>query len=319
MLVADFEVARRAFPVRLAIQAEAGERLAILGPSGAGKTTCLEALAGLLPLSAGQISLDGRQLSRAADPGSDVRAGHRGVGLLRQRPGLFPHLTVLENICYPPGASPVLARQTAARMGLAGLLDVRPRGLSGGEAQRVALCRTLQTGASLLCLDEPFTSLDPALGLELLELVRQELAEVSAFLVTHQLREAQAFANRVILLGRGQVLQVAGPRELVLRPNSARVAEMVGYRGFLRRGSQLVAIHPERVHAVDRPAGGVGISARVVKVRPEGGRIDAEMEAAGEWTGRFHCRLDEAPELGSTLLLWADDPPQFSGAEAVLD
>jgi len=319
VLVADFEVARREFPVRLAVQAEAGERLAILGPSGAGKTTCLEAMAGLLPLSAGRISLEGRQLSRAAEPGSDVRAGHRGVGLLRQRPGLFPHLTVLENICYPPGASPARARQTASRMGLDGLLDVRPRGLSGGEAQRVALCRTLQTDARLLCLDEPFSSLDSALGIELLELVRRELVEVSAVLVTHQLGEAQAFADRVIVLARGQVLQVAGPRELVLRPNSARVAEMVGYRGFLRCGSQVLAIHPERVHALGRQDGAGGISARVVKVRPEGGRVDAEVEAEGEWIGRFHCRFDEAPELGSTLLFGAPDAPQFSGAEALLD
>lgn len=321
MLVADFEVARREFPVRLAISAQPGERLAILGPSGAGKTTCLEAVAGLLHLSAGQIVLDDRRLSRAADPGADLRPGHRGVGLLRQRAGLFPHLTVLENICYPPQASVELARETASRMGLGDLLGVRPGGLSGGEAQRVALCRALQTGVGVLCLDEPFSSLDQTLGLELLELVRTELvaAGVSSLLVTHQLHEAQAFADRVLVLDRGQILQVGDPRELVLRPNSARVAAIVGYRGFLRRGGQLLAVHPDRVRSTSQHAGGDGISARVVRVRPQGGRIDAEMEAQGEWSGRFHCRFDEAPELGSILLLRADGAPLFVGAEAVLD
>jgi len=103
VLAADFEVRRRQFTVRLDLQVGPGERVAVLGPSGAGKTTCLEALAGLLPLSAGEIQLNQRCLSSSASPGRNVRPGRRGVGLLRQNPGLFPHLTVLENISYPPG------------------------------------------------------------------------------------------------------------------------------------------------------------------------------------------------------------------------
>ncbi|MGA7173019.1 MAG: ATP-binding cassette domain-containing protein [Candidatus Dormiibacterota bacterium] len=321
MLAADFEVERRDFTVRVAIEVEAGERVAVLGPSGAGKTTFLEAVAGLVPLSSGEIRLGQRRLSSARRPGSDVGVGRRGVGLLRQNPGLFPHLTVLENICYPPGAEAGPASASAARMGLGTVLQARPRGLSGGEAQRVALCRTLQTAVQLLCLDEPFSSLDRPLGLELLELVRQELEGrgTGSLLVTHQLQDAQAFADRVAVLYRGSLLQVGDPRELVLRPKSARVASLVGYRGWLRRGGQLWAIHPDLVQLSSSADGDGAISGRVVAMRPHGARIDVELESVGDWVGRFHCPFPEAPELNAQLTFHAELATVFSGAEADFD
>ncbi|MGA8208065.1 MAG: ATP-binding cassette domain-containing protein [Candidatus Dormiibacterota bacterium] len=318
MLAADFEVRRRHFTVRLELQVGSGERLAVLGRSGAGKTTCLEALAGLLPLSAGEIELNRRCLSSFASPGRNVRPGRRGVGLLRQNPSLFPHLTVLENISYPPGVTVAAATAAAQRMGLGRLLGARPKGLSGGEAQRVALCRALQTGVQLLCLDEPFSSLDRSLGLEMLELVRSEVtgSGTSAVLVTHQLGEAQAFAGRVAVLDRGSLLQVSEPRELVLRPKTAAVAALVGYRGWLQRGDQVMAIHPDRV----RPLGSSTVTGlldgRVVGMRPEGARIDVELESVGEWVGRFHCFLDEPPQSGARLSFEAPAAPVFTGTDA---
>jgi len=321
VLAADFEVERRDFAVRIAIQLEGGERVAVLGPSGAGKTTFLEAVAGLVPLTSGEIRLDQRRLSSAARPRSDIGVGRRGVGLLRQNPGLFPHLTVLENICYPPGANPGAATAAAARMGLGTLLQARPRGLSGGEAQRVALCRTLQTGVQLLCLDEPFSSLDRPLGLELLELVRQELEGrgTGSLLVTHQLQDAQAFADRVAVLYQGSLLQVGDPRELVLRPKTALVASLVGYRGWLRRGGRLWAIHPDLVQISSAVDGDGAISGRVVGMRPDGARIDVELESEGEWVGRFHCPFSEAPELDLRFSFHADLATVFSGVESDLD
>jgi len=320
VLAADFEVARRHFAVRVSLQVAPGERLAILGPSGAGKSTCLEALAGLLPLSAGEIHLKRRCLSSSARPNQNVPPGRRGVGLLRQNPGLFPHLTVLENISYPLGVTLAVATAAAQRMGLGDLLRARPKGLSGGEAQRVALCRVLQTGVQLLCLDEAFSSLDRPLGVEMLELVRGEVSAsgTAALLVTHQLPEAQAFADRVAVLDRGSILQVAEARELVLRPKTAVVAALVGYRGWLRHGDQLMAIHPDRVRPAPLPDAPGLLDGRVVGMRPEGALMDVELESVGDWVGRFHCMFDEPPEVGARLFLHAPAAPIFGAAREAL-
>ena len=302
MLAADFEVRRRSFPVGLKLHLSAGEKVAVLGRSGAGKTTVLEALAGLLPLSRGQIRLDGALLS-SARPRAIVPPGRRGVGLLRQNPGLFPHLSVLDNIRYPEGTTSASAIATAERLGLGALLKARPRTLSGGEAQRAALARVLQIRARLLCLDEPFSSLDRPLGRQLLELVSQELqgSRTAALLVTHQLDEAQAFADRLIVIDRGMMLQVGDPREVVLHPAVAGVVELVGYRGWLRRGRQQMAVHPELAPPLSELSPAPTVSGRVVGARPQGARFELELEAGGGWQGRFHCLVDEPLANGTTL------------------
>lgn len=317
MLVADFEVTRREFVVRINLQVPPGERVALLGRSGAGKTTTLEALAGLLRLSSGEIRLGERRLSSTASPTADLPPGRRGVGLLRQNPGLFPHLTVLENIGYSRGVDPAAARATGERLGLGALMGARPRGLSGGEAQRVALARALQTKVGLLCLDEPFNSLDRPLGLELLELLRSELegSGTSAILVTHQLEDAQAFAQRVAILNRGMILQMGDPRELVLRPASREVAELVGYQGWLCAGAQTMALHPDRVHPVGADEDGAEISARVVGAIPQGARIELELEAEGHWRGRFRCRSNRTATLGEQMWFAAPGAPIFETFE----
>jgi ABC-type sulfate/molybdate transport systems ATPase subunit len=285
--------------------------VALLGRSGAGKTTTVEALAGLLRLTRGEIRLGERRLSSAGFPAADLRPGRRGVGLLRQNPGLFPHLTVLQNIGYAPGVTPAAARVAGERLGLGALLGARPRGLSGGEAQRVSLARALQTKVDLLCLDEPFNSLDRPLSLELLDLLRRELEDsaTAAILVTHQLEEAQAFAHRLAVL-----LQVGDPHELVLRPATREVAELVGYRGWLSSGSQTMALHPDRVYPVGAEAGGE-ISARVVQVVPHGARMELELEAEGRWRGRFRCRSDRSATIGELMWFAAPGAPVFATAE----
>ncbi len=319
MLAADFEVRRRRFSVALRLRLEPGERLALLGPSGAGKTTSLEALAGLVRLSRGEITLEGRVLSSAAGGRRDVPAGQRRVGLLRQNPGLFPHLTVLQNIAYATGADPRAARAAGERLGIGGLLSVRPRGLSGGEAQRVALARTLQTRVALLCLDEPFSSLDAALAQELLELVRSELASsgTAAVLVTHKLEEAQSFADRIAVMHRGRVLQVAEPSDLVLHPQSAAVASLVGYRGWLRRGGQLMAIHPDRAFLATQAAD--TLEATVTAVRPAGARMDIVLSVDDGWRGSLHLAADRAPETRERVFVRVPAAPVFSGPEADLE
>jgi ABC-type Fe3+/spermidine/putrescine transport system ATPase subunit len=223
---------------------------------------------------------------------------------------------VLQNIGYARGVDAADARAAAQRLGLGALLGARPRGLSGGEAQRVSLARALQTKVDLLCLDEPFNSLDRPLSLELLDLLRRELEDsaTSAILVTHQLEEAQAFAHRLAVLHRGEILQVGDPRELVLRPATREVAELVGYRGWLGSGSQTMALHPDRVYPVGAEDGGE-ISARVVQVVPQGARIELELEAEGRWRGRFRCRSDRSAAIGELMWFAAPGAPIFPTAE----
>ena len=319
MLVADFEVARREFNVRVNLRVAPGERVALLGRSGAGKTTTLEAIAGLQRLTRGDVRLGERPLSSARHPTADLPPGRRGVGLLRQNPGLFPHLTVLQNIGYARGVDAAEARVAAQRLGLGALLGARPRGLSGGEAQRVSLARALLTKVDLLCLDEPFNSLDRPLGRELLDLVRRELEDsgTSAVLVTHQLEEAQAFARRLAVLHRGEILQMDDPRELVLRPATPEVAELVGYRGWLSSGSQTLALHPDRVYPVGSEDEGE-ISARVIRILPQGARMELELEAEGRWRGRFRCRSDRPAVVGELIWFTAPGAPRFSAAERAL-
>jgi ABC-type sugar transport system ATPase subunit len=300
VLAADFEVRRRSFRVRVGLRLEGGQRLAIVGPSGAGKTTVLSALAGLLPLDSGSVSLDGERLA-SSHPGAG------GVRLVTQEPALFPHLTVRENLLYSRGADRAAAEELAGRLHLTSLLSARPRALSQGERHRVALARALLSGCRLLLLDEPFAALDRPLAEELLELVVGEVDRVpgGAILVTHQLEDAQAFADRVGVMVRGEMVQIGSAAELALRPATPEVAALTGYRGWLRGEPGVLAVHPERL-----ADGGPGerILARVVSCRPLGTRFSLELEAEGRWRGRLRQHRAEPAQPGEPLELYAPDP-----------
>ena len=226
MLDADVEVDRRDFTVRVALQVAPGERLALFGPSGAGKTTYLEAIAGLVLPRRGRIELGGRVLTSTDPPGQAMPPWQRRVGLLRQNPGLFPHLSVRDNLCYAPSASPSGEELSslASVLGIETLLAAMPARLSGGQAHRVALGRLLLARCDTLLLDEPYTGLDASLRRTLTHLVASLVAQrsVPTILVTHELADAQAFADRLAVLDRGELLQDGPPDEVVLRPASRR-------------------------------------------------------------------------------------------------
>jgi molybdate transport system ATP-binding protein len=237
VLEADVEVDRREFGVAAALQVAPGERLALFGPSGSGKTTILEMIAGLVPPRRGQVVLTGRLLTQTWAPRVAVPAWQRRVGLLRQDPALFPHLTVRQNLEYGAGPrpDPTQTAQLAAELGIRGLLGDRPARLSGGQAHRVALGRLLLAHCDALLLDEPYSGLDAELRRLLTGLVRSLAAErgVPTVLVAHELADAQAFADRLAVLDRGRLLQTGPAGEVVRRPASRRVAELVGYRAFV--------------------------------------------------------------------------------------
>ena len=279
MLDADVEVDRREFTVRVALQVAPGERLALFGPSGAGKTTLLEAVAGLVQPRRGRISLGDRVLTSTAPPVRAVPPWQRRVGLLRQDPGLFPHLSVRDNLCYARSAprSEAELSSLVSVLGIDGLLTAMPARLSGGQAHRVALGRLLLAQCDTLLLDEPYTGLDASLRRSLTDLVSSLVAErsVPSILVTHELADAQAFADRLAVLDRGEVLQIGAPDEVVLRPASRRVAELIGYLGFVPSGDVVAGVHPERVVAGAFPNGGLVLTGVVTPSGPQepGGRL----------------------------------------------
>jgi iron(III) transport system ATP-binding protein len=216
-----------------------GEVTCLLGPSGCGKSTTLRMIAGIERIDAGVIRIDGQVV---ADGRTDLSPEHRPVGMVFQDLALFPHMTVAANVGFG------LARSKASSGVVMGLLDrvglahhaaKYPHQLSGGEQQRIALIRALATKPRVMLLDEPFSSLDQRLRVEMrelsLDLLREEGAAV--VLVTHDPDEAMTMADRIAIMHDGRILQEGSPLDLYHRPVNVAVA------GFL---SQL-NIFPGRV------------------------------------------------------------------------
>lgn len=313
MLDAELTVRRRSFDVAVRLRVAAGERLSLFGPSGSGKTTVLEALSGLVPIVSGRIVLDGRLLS---DGRRSVPAWDRGVALLRQDAALFPHLDVAANIRY--GASREeddRVLRLMERLGLGGIMAARPRDLSGGQAQRVALVRALAARRSALLLDEPYTGLDQRLRHELTQLVREEVASlgIPSVLVAHELEEAQAFADKLAVIDSGQLLQVGTPGEVVRLPASLKVAELVGYRGVVdlpgSGGSVRLAVHPERVRPGPHPTLGPVIDGVVSACRASG--VGWELEVSVTAGASVACRTDRPVRAGERLAITIVDAPAY--------
>jgi ABC-type sulfate/molybdate transport systems ATPase subunit len=325
VLDADVEVDRREFTVRAAIEVAPGERLALFGPSGAGKTTVLETVAGLVQPRRGRIVLDGRVLTSTSRPKVAVPPWQRRVGLLRQDPGLFPHLSVRSNLRYGPLAdsSGDELDSLAEILGISGLLAAMPARLSGGQAHRVALGRLLLARCDALLLDEPYSGLDAGLRRLLTNLVVQLVTErsVPAVLVAHELAEAQAFADRLAVLDRGSMLQVGRPDEVVLRPATRRVAELVGYLAFVPAApgaavGAVAGVHPERVAAGADPERGLVLTGTVIAVRPSGAGWESDVQVGDVVvTGR----MEHGPaEVGAECAITALDPPYFGSDGAAL-
>jgi molybdate transport system ATP-binding protein len=225
-LRARIRVERNDFVLDVELEVGQGETVAVLGPNGAGKSTLLRALGGLIPID-GRIELDGRVLDDSAG-GVHVPTDRRQVGIVFQDHVLFPHMTVLQNVAF--GVDKVVAREWLDRAGLGDKANAMPRELSGGQAQRVALLRTLATRPKLLLLDEPLSALDVSVRAE----VRRELSrQLGAFggvrlLVTHDPLEAIALADRLVVLERGRITQTGAPADVTARPRSRFVADLAG-------------------------------------------------------------------------------------------
>jgi molybdate transport system ATP-binding protein len=224
------------FELDVMLRVEPGEVLAVLGPNGSGKTTLLRALAGLTPIDAGRIAVDGDVLD---DPVADIYVPpeRRPVGIVFQEYLLFDHLTALDNVAFglrAGGVDRTQARRRATewlgRVGLADRARARPGALSGGEAQRVALARALAVGPRVLLLDEPLAALDVGTRRQVRRDLRRHLDGFDGIrvLVTHDPVDVYALADRVAILDGGRVAQAGTIAEITAHPRSRYVAELVG-------------------------------------------------------------------------------------------
>ena len=220
-----------------------GEILSLLGASGSGKSTLLKAIAGLLPVSAGEIYMQGAMVA-----GTNVHTPPqaRAVGMIFQDYALFPHLDVLGNIAFglahlPKGERVRRARDMLAVVQLQALEKRYPHELSGGQQQRVAIARALVREPAILLLDEPFSNLDQAVRESLMDDMRRlfRARHISAIFVTHNKAEAFALADTVAIMDGGRMVQSGTPRALYDQPANDAIAAFLGHGSvlrFVRRG-----------------------------------------------------------------------------------
>jgi molybdate transport system ATP-binding protein len=231
VLRAELETALGPLALAVELNVEPGETLALAGPSGAGKTSVLRAIAGLLRPARGRVGCGGETWLDTAS-GVNLPPERRGCGYLFQEYALFPHLNAWRNVGYglPRAGRRERAHELLERFGLAAKGDARPHELSGGERQRVALARALARRPRALLLDEPLSALDARTraraSRELASTLRE--AGVPALLVTHDFGEASLLGDRVAVLDAGHVVQQGKPGELAAAPASAFVADLTG-------------------------------------------------------------------------------------------
>ena len=208
-----------------------GEFVAVLGESGSGKTTLVKMINRLVEPDAGVVRIAGKDVR-----GEDVVALRRRIGYVIQHVGLLPHLTVGDNVATVPRllgwAEPATAERVAELLALVGLPTCRdrfPDELSGGQRQRIGVARALAARPQLLLLDEPFGALDPITRLALqreLARIHRELG-LTSVMVTHDMVEAFTLADRIAVMFRGELRQLASPHELARAPADAYVAQLV--------------------------------------------------------------------------------------------
>jgi thiamine transport system ATP-binding protein len=286
------------------LEAATGETVALLGPSGSGKSTLLRVVAGLEPLVAGRVVVDGRDLT-------GVPPHRRGIGLLFQDGALFPHRDVGANVGFGLKAAgrprTEIDRRTAELLELVGLSGYERRAvdtLSGGERQRVALARALAPAPGVLLLDEPLAALDGPLRDRLRDDLRTlfRQLELTVVHVTHDVEEAFALGRRVAVLREGRIVQTATPDELWRAPADEWVARFLGMANIVVHDGRRTLIRPEAV---------------LVEPAEPGNATVAAVDRSGPATS-LRVALDEGEELQAVTLTLAP-PSQGDRVRVTID
>ncbi|WP_423462548.1 ABC transporter ATP-binding protein [Promicromonospora sp. MS192] len=277
-----------------------GEFVALLGPSGCGKSTALNCLAGLLPLTHGEILLDGRRIDT-------LPPERRGFGMVFQSYALFPHLSVEKNVAFglqmqglPRAEIDTRVRAAIELVKLGEHARKLPGQLSGGQQQRVAIARAVVLEPSLVLMDEPLSNLDAKLRLDMRTEIRRlhQSLGLTTIYVTHDQEEALSLADRLVVMREGRVQQVGTPGELYESPASWYVADFMGYRNILPAtvvsvsGGEAVVVLPGAAGSGDDNGGGVRLTGRAVGALRAGDRVrvavrpeDFSVVASGSGTG----------------------------------
>ena len=277
----------------VSLRIDAGEFFCLLGPSGCGKTTTLNIIGGFIPLTSGELRIEGMKVN-------DLPPHKRNVNTVFQNYALFPHMTVHDNVAFglrmegiKGAAADARVREHLALVGLERFGNRMPAQLSGGQAQRVALARALVKEPAVLLLDEPLGALDLKLRKQMqVELARIHRQVRTTFVfVTHDQEEALSMATTVAVMGNGRVAQLGAPRDIYYNPTSRFVADFIGESNFvsgtasggdvrlddgslvrgpegLTDGPATLMIRPESLHAAaQRPDGDVtAMRGRVIGV-----------------------------------------------------
>jgi len=298
----------------------AGEYFAILGPTGAGKTVLLEAIAGLHMLKKGTLLLHGEDVTNCPPE-------TRGIGFVYQDYMLFPHMNVAENIAFGlklrKAASQVIKTKVnhiGKLLNIDHLLHRAPISLSGGEKQRVALARALVIEPQVLLLDEPLSALDPSTREQLQEELRHLHNRLNTTIihVTHDFEEAQALGDRIAIMNQGTIAQVGTPEEIFRTPASEFIANFVGMRNIFKGTTRpnkdnqentkaTIAFQDIEITALTTLKGQVHCT-----IRPEDITLSTDILSPGQ-INCFEGKITKITPRGAIAYLTVAVPPTFTG------
>lgn len=314
MLSLDLELPRTTFDIQVSLEIADNTIYCLYGPSAAGKSSILSAIAGFetgyrrirLVVDDQLLANTGGGAGTTGNPVVCLPPWRRQIGYMSQAVSLFPHLTVAENISYgiTKGRRSTLSTEDAKwyeelieRMDLSQYLREKPTRLSGGLKQRVALARSLAVKPRVLLLDEPFTALDWSARRYFQELVVElkRRLHMTVVLVTHQLEEAQRMAQMMGVLDEGRLLQQGSPGALLTEPETWRVAELLGYTKQVSVGNTVLALHADLATVTlhddprlegdevsDSALGKISLSGTVQSLYYQGGRQIASIDMDDE-------------------------------------